>query len=70
MATADVPKPLRPKEAMHDEAPSDIVDHAFESRGEWWDLCKHCHLAESAHRETTRNKIRYYSDDMPEIFEE
>lgn len=61
-------KPLRPKEVLHDERPSVIMDHPFEPKGEWWSLCKHCNLAESAHKETTL-EIRYYSDDVPEIHE-
>lgn len=66
MTVEDTPK--RPKEVMHDETPSVISDHPFEPKDEWWSLCKHCNLAESAHKETTL-KIRYYSDDVPEIFE-
>jgi hypothetical protein len=46
-------KPYRPKEVAHDETPSQITDHAFEPRGEWYTLCKHCRLSEAAHRETT-----------------
>lgn len=30
------------------EAPP-TVEHPFEARGEWWDLCKHCGLAMPAH---------------------
>lgn len=37
----------------HDEAPSVIVDHAFEPRDKWWSLCKHCGLAQAAHSEST-----------------
>lgn len=55
----------KPKEVHHDETPSNIVDHAFEPRGEWYTLCKHCGLAESAHQRTLR-PIRYYSDDVPD----
>jgi 5-methylcytosine-specific restriction endonuclease McrA len=55
----------RPKEVLHDETPSIVKDHKFEPRGEWWTLCKHCHLAESAHAETTR-RFQYYSDDLTE----
>lgn len=66
MAVAhDPPRKERPKEVQYDEAPSIIKDHPFESRGEWWDLCKHCHLAESAHAETTLS-YHYVGDDMPE----
>lgn len=46
-----------------------ISDHAFEPRGEWWSLCKHCPLAEAAHAETTlthHDKYHYYSDDNPD----
>jgi hypothetical protein len=56
----------RPKEVQHDEAPSQIVDHPFEPRGEWYTLCKHCGLAESAHKETTLLPFRYFSEDMPD----
>jgi hypothetical protein len=35
----------------HDTAKASLVtDHLFESKGEWWDLCKHCNLSEAAHR--------------------
>jgi hypothetical protein len=40
-------------EVLHDETPSQITDHAFEPRGEWYTLCKHCRLSEAAHVETT-----------------
>jgi hypothetical protein len=63
--TLDISKSPRPKEVTHDETPSQIVDHPFEPRGEWYTLCKHCHLAESAHRDTTI-KFRYVGDDMPD----
>jgi hypothetical protein len=53
----------RPKEVQHDETPSGVTDHAFEPKGEWYTLCRHCNLAESAHRETTL-RFRYYSDDV------
>jgi hypothetical protein len=56
----------RPKEAAHDESPSIIDDHPFEPKGEWWTLCKHCNLAESAHKETTQHSFSYYSDDEDE----
>lgn len=56
----------RPKEVAHDESPSIIFDHAFEPKGVWWTLCKHCNLAESAHRETTLPAFHYVSDDMEE----
>lgn len=58
------------KEKAHDADPAIISDHAYEPRGEWWSLCKHCGLAEAAHSETTINsreymapRIGYYSDD-------
>jgi len=54
----------RPKEKQHDETPSNIVDHPFVPRGEWYTLCLHCGLAESAHKETTLP--RYYADDALE----
>lgn len=57
------------REVAHDESPAIITNHAFEPRGEWWSLCRHCGLAESAHAETTltgREHIHYYSDDNPD----
>jgi len=30
-----------------------VTDHAFEPKGDWYTLCKHCNLGESAHRETS-----------------
>jgi hypothetical protein len=54
------------KEIVHDESPAIIEDHPFEPRAEWWTLCKHCSLAESAHKETTLAPFRYYSDDIAE----
>jgi hypothetical protein len=63
------PRRARPKESLHDETPSQVVDHAFEPRGEWYTLCKHCRLSEAAHAETTltgREHIHYYSDDNPD----
>lgn len=60
------------KEKGYDEAPAIISDHAFEPRGEWWSLCRHCSLAMSAHKESTidakdhlapRVTIEYYGDD-------
>ena len=40
-------------EGSEDTAHSAVVtDHAFEPDGEWWGLCKHCHLAESTHQST------------------
>jgi hypothetical protein len=64
MATQDISK--KAKEAAHDEAPSNIVDHPFTPKREWWTLCGHpgCNLAESAHRDTTVGRFRYYSDDV------
>lgn len=50
MATTE---PRRPIEVAHDEAPSKIDDHAFEPRGAWYTLCKHCTLAMAAHDRTT-----------------
>jgi hypothetical protein len=55
----------RPKEVAHDETPSGITDHAFEPKGEWWTLCRHCNFAESAHAETTMS-FRYIGDDLPD----
>jgi hypothetical protein len=55
----------RPKEVAHDQAPSIVNDHPFEPKGEWWSLCVHCNLAESAHAETTTS-FHYYSDDVGE----
>jgi hypothetical protein len=40
-----------------DEAPAEIRDHAFEPRGAWYTLCKHCDLAEAAHSETTIDSL-------------
>lgn len=45
------------KEIGHDEAPAIITDHAYVPRDEWWSLCKHCGLAEAAHKETTINSL-------------
>lgn len=62
---APVKKPKR-KQVLHDETPSQVTDHAFEPRGEWYTLCKYCRLSEAAHQETTltgREHIHYYSDD-------
>ena len=64
MAAAE--KPPKPKEVFHDETPSNVVDHPFEPRTEWWTLCKHCGLAESAHAETTLLPFHYMSDYMPD----
>jgi len=64
---SDMTLPQRPASVAHDETPSMIIDHAFEPRAEWWTLCKHCHLAESAHRETTRSPFHYVSDDVEDI---
>jgi hypothetical protein len=70
------------KEVAHDQTPAIISDHAFEPRGEWYTLCKHCGLAMPAHSETTidsrkiitysntevpvASRIGYYSDDDPD----
>lgn len=62
----DTTTPKRPESAAHDEAPSIITTHPFEPRGEWWTLCKHCNLAESAHMETTVPLFHYVSDDVEE----
>lgn len=69
--TQDTPKKSdtrapRLMEVMHDETPSGVTDHAFEPKHEWWSLCRHCNLAESAHAETTLLPIRYYSEDNPD----
>lgn len=56
----------RPKQVAHDEAPSIIEDHPFEPKGEWYTLCKHCNLAESAHKETTLLPFKYVGDDDPD----
>lgn len=62
-------KTPRLMEAMHDEAPSNIVDHPFQPKAEWWSLCgfikpdgRRCNLAESAHAETTL-PFGYIGDD-------
>lgn len=62
MMAQDTPQ-KRPKEVAHDETPSGITDHAFEPKGEWWTLCKHCNFAESAHANTTM-LFRYVGDDL------
>lgn len=65
-------KPKRVRPIQHDETPSGVTNHAFEPKGAWYTLCKHCNLAESAHAETTTTResrkflVRYYSDDNPE----
>jgi len=51
----------RPKQVDHDETPSGITDHKYSSRGEWWDLCHICGLAEAAHAES---ELHYVGDDM------
>jgi hypothetical protein len=43
----------RAAEVVHDETPSVVNDHPFEPKAEWWSMCKHCNLAESAHKETS-----------------
>lgn len=60
MMSKEEAKAPQPKVVGHDEAPSNIVDHPFEPKGEWWSLCGFrkddgdlCNLAESAHKETT-----------------
>jgi hypothetical protein len=65
---ANIHKTPRPREVLHDQAPSVITDHPFIPKGEWWSLCGHenCNLAESAHAETTLNPIRYLGDDEDE----
>lgn len=52
----------RPQEVAHDEAPSTKTDHPFEPKGEWWTLCRHCNLAESAHSESAM--LHYVGDDV------
>lgn len=51
--------------AAHDEGPAIINDHAFEPKGAWFTLCRHCNLGEAAHSETT---IRS-ADEIREDFE-
>ena len=65
MMSTDETKAPRAKEVIHDETPSQIIDHEFDPRGEWWSLCKHCRLARAAHRDSVL-EIRYYSDDIPD----
>lgn len=75
-STIDMPENAK-REVAHDEAPAIISDHAFVSRGEWWDLCVTCGLAQAAHAEVSAEAIEaerkahvaYYSDDNPEVFE-
>lgn len=57
-------KPRRPIEVAHDEAPSNIDDHAFEPRGAWYTLCKHCGLAMAAHERTTVNSVEEIRKDQ------
>ena len=49
----DTTEAQKPKEVAHDETPSIINDHPFKPKGKWYTLCKHCNLAESAHKKTT-----------------
>lgn len=59
----DVPQK---KPVEFDEAPAEIDDHAFEPRGAWYTLCRHCGLAMAAHEETTVNPmdhVGYFGDD-------
>lgn len=42
-----------------------ISDHKFSPKGEWWSLCRHCNLAQAAHKES---ELHYYGDDV--AFEE
>lgn len=39
------------------EAPSAITDHAFVPRGAWYTVCKHCGLAEAAHKFSTIDQL-------------
>ena len=66
MTIEDTPRASRPKEVMHDESPSVITDHLYEPKGEWWSLCRHCNLAESAHAESKQIPFGYVSDDIPD----
>lgn len=34
------------------KAAQHVTDHLFRPKREWWSLCRHCNLAESAHRTT------------------
>ena len=34
-------------------AAAPVTDHPFEPRGAWYSPCRHCRLAEAAHRTTT-----------------
>jgi hypothetical protein len=61
--TKEPTKQERPKEVAHDETPAIVADHKYSSRGEWWDLCRYCGLAEAAHAES---EVQYYSDDDPD----
>lgn len=47
--------------------PSHITDHKFESRGAWWDLCKHCKLARSAHAEAVPDEVEFVGDALEEM---
>lgn len=56
-------KHRRPRQVAHDETPSQIVDHKFSPKGEWYSLCRHCNLSEAAHAES---ELHYYGDDNPD----
>lgn len=68
--TAIAPEESEKKPKKYDIVdPAIISDHAFEPRGEWYTLCKHCSLAQAAHAETTvnwRDHISYVGDDDPD----
>lgn len=73
--TKERPRLKRPRPVQYDDTPSGITSHAFEPKGAWYTLCKHCNFAESAHADTTntvttqesrRFAVRYYSDDNPD----
>lgn len=51
--------------SSHDEGPAIINDHAFDPRGKWWDLCKHCGLARASHRDSTIDtRLAMFEDQM------
>jgi len=68
MMAQDTPR-KRPKEVQHDDTPSNITDHPFAPKFEWWSLCAFpgCNLAQSAHAETTLDRFHYVGDDEVDV---
>lgn len=44
--------------------PSNITDHKFETKGEWWERCIHCGMAEAAHAESVTSYDPNAEDDL------